>query len=163
MAPAKPTPSKPAARAASATPDANRAVQDVLKTIDAVHSVYAEENAALNAADTQKFLEVQDRKIEAVRKYQADITELMSRKEEIKSRLDPRLRHILKMKQEEFDSLTRENLEHLERMRKCAERMGKRIMQAARETAKKDTHAYGAQGHLANADRRVSLGLNESA
>lgn len=162
MAPVKTTP-KPAAKAGYNPADANRAVQDVLKTIDAVHSVYAEENAALDAADTRKFMEIQDRKIEAVRKYQADITELMARKDEIKSRLDPRLSHILKMKQEEFDALTRENLEHLERMRKCAERMGKRIIQAARETAKKDTHAYGAQGHLAYADRRASIGINESA
>lgn len=147
----------------SFVPNASGLVHDVVASVDGLRDVYAEENAALNAADARLFMDIQERKVAAARRYQTSVSELLARKDELKGRFDPRLKQILQMKQEEFAKLSRENLENLDRMRRCTERLGKRIAQAARESVKKDAHAYGAQGHLAYTERRVSMGVNESA
>ncbi len=143
--------------------DPNRAMQEMMETIDALRAIYVEENKALSAADARAFMAVQDNKITAARKYQSGASQLLERREEIGKKLDPRLRQALYKKQKDFDAISRENIDKLERMRKGTERLGRRIQQAVCDTARKDTHFYSARGNLEPSDRRVSVSLNESA
>jgi hypothetical protein len=156
---------KPAARGKAFTlsADPNRAVQEMIAAIDALQVIYVAENEALRSADTKKFLSIQDRKLAAARDYQSGATQLMERKDQIKSKIDPRLSQALKARQNEFTAIGQENLENLERMRRCTKRLSERLMQAARDTVVKNSHAYGKRGRMQQAGRRVSMGLNESA
>jgi hypothetical protein len=139
-----------------------KAMQEMMEAIDSLRTVYTEETDALLAVDTMKFLQLQDRKIEAARNYQSGVEQIMKRKDEFKG-AGVEIREELKKKQEEFSMLACANLEALDRMTKTVKRLGDRIMRAARETAEKRTPNYGANGSLNKNKRAVSIGINESA
>ena len=144
----------------SRNPD--RAMQEMMETIDTLRAIYVEENDALLAADTSRFLSLQQKKLEAARDYKAGAEQIMQRKAEFKN-ANPALRRKFETKYNEFSRLSTVNLDALARMRRVVQRLGDRIMSAAREAAQKDTPNYGATGNLNKNERRVSLGLNESA
>ena len=139
-----------------------KAMQEMMEAIDSLRTVYTEETDALLAVDTMKFLQLQDKKIEAARNYQSGVEQIMQRKDEFKG-TTPLVREELKKKQEEFSVLACANLEALDRMTKTVKRLGERIMRAARETAEKRTPNYSANGSLSKTKRAVSIGINESA
>jgi flagellar biosynthesis/type III secretory pathway chaperone len=144
----------------SRNPD--HAMQEMMETINSLRAVYAEENAALLAADTRLFLALQERKIQTVRNYQAATQQIISRRDEFKS-VKPEVRHQLRGMQEDFSKLSAVNLHALDRMRKSVQRLGARIMNAARESVQKTSVNYGASGSMNKIERAVSIGLNESA
>lgn len=144
----------------SRSPD--KAMQEMMEAIDALKVIYVEENEALTSADTNRFLSLQDKKLSAARNYQIGTEQILARKEEFKN-IDPVLRQKLVAKQEEFAALGAANLDAIARVRKSVQRLGERIMGAARDAAKKDAPNYSARGNLNNGDRRVSIGINESA
>lgn len=139
-----------------------KAMQEMMDTINDLRDVYTEETNALQAVDTMKFLQLQDRKIAAARDYQAGVDQIMKRREQFKN-TPQAVRDELKRKQEEFSALTCANLDALERMQKTVRRLGDRIMKAARETAEKSSPNYGAKGSINKNKRPVSIGINESA
>lgn len=143
--------------------DPAKAMQEMMAIIDVLRSVYVEETAALKAADTKTFFSLQDRKIEAAQNYHAGLSETLIRKDEI-SKIRPQMKSMFGQKQEEFSVIAKENLEALDRMRRTADRLGKRIMQTARDTALRDSVSYGVNGNLtAYKNKPVTMGLNESA
>ncbi|MCB9988730.1 MAG: flagellar protein FlgN [Rhodospirillales bacterium] len=142
--------------------DPNRAMQEMMETIDAMRRVFIEENEALKEGKTKMFMSLQDKKIETAHRYQSGTEQLMKRRAELAS-LDPGLRRQLADMQAEFSELTAENLKALERTRKGVERLSNRIMSSARKAARQERVKYGASGQLEEHTGRVSIGINESA
>lgn len=142
--------------------DPNRAMQQMMDTIDRMRGIYLEENAALATADTQKFLGMQEDKIAAVRRYQEGAAQILERRDELKH-IDSALRQQLADRQEEFAGIMAENLKSLDRMRRSVQRLNDRIMNSAREAAQTRHVNYSAKGRLNRNERPVSIGLNESA
>lgn len=143
--------------------DPKRAIHDMMQTIDALRNVYVAETMALAASDTPTFLSLQDQKIEAAQNYHTGISEFLTRKDEILT-VHPDLKGIIRKKQEEFSDVARENLDALDRMRRTVDRMGNRIMQAARDAATREGVTYGKSGSMNGyKNKPVTMGLNESA
>jgi len=143
--------------------DPKRAIQDMMQTIDALRNVYVAETMALAASDTPAFLGLQDQKIEAAQNYHTGISEFLTRKDEIMM-VHPDLKSLIRKKQEEFSDVARENLDALDRMRRTVDRMGNRIMQAARDASTREGVTYGKSGNMSGyKNKPVTMGLNESA
>lgn len=143
--------------------DPKRAIQDMMQTIDALRNVYVAETMALAASDTPAFLSLQDQKIEAAQNYHTGISEFLTRKDEILT-VHPDLKSLIRRKQEEFSDVARENLDALDRMRRTVDRMGNRIMQAARDAATREGVTYGKSGNMNGyKNKPVTMGLNKSA
>jgi hypothetical protein len=143
--------------------DPTIALQDMMQTIDALRNVYVEETMALMACDTKTFFSLQDRKIETAQKYHDGFTEVLSRKDEMLT-VHPDLKKLFGRKQTEFSKVAAENLEALARMRRTSERLGRRIMEVARETVIRESSAYGASGSMAHhRNKPITTGVNESA
>lgn len=146
----------------SASP--NRAMQEMMEAIDTLREVYIQETAALDAADTNSFLAMQDAKLNAARNYQSGIQQILARKDEMRA-ADPSLKIRLERKQHDFSALAKKNVEALERMNRCMERIGNTLRSAAREAAAKDrSMSYGETGTMHVPDRKiVSTGISETA
>jgi flagellar biosynthesis/type III secretory pathway chaperone len=144
----------------SSRPD--EALHQFMRTVEELKAVYAEENAALLAADTKLFIALQDRKIAIVRNYQSCAQQIITRREEFKS-ASPAVRRQLQAMQEDFSRLAAVNIKAIERVSKSVQRLGARIMRAARESVQKKSVNYGATGNINKIERAVSLGFSESA
>ncbi|MDB5492527.1 MAG: hypothetical protein JWO78_2376 [Micavibrio sp.] len=143
--------------------DPSQALNEMMLTIDALRQVYVAETTALKASDTKTFLSLQDSKIEAAQKYHDGFTEFMLRKDEI-MKAHPDLRKLFGRKQVEFSKIAADNIEALGRMNRITDRLGQRIMRAARENAAREGVAYGSGGNMnTQKNRPVTMGLNESA
>ncbi len=139
-----------------------KAMQEMVQAIEALRAFYAEENAALLAADTKLFISMQDRKIRVVKNYHAGIQQIIARRDEFKN-ISPVLRRHLHALHEDFTKLSDVNLKALERMTKSVQRLGARIMHAAREQVQKKSVNYGKTGNINKIERAVSIGFSESA
>ncbi len=139
-----------------------KAMQEMMETIDALRSLYTEENEALLASSSTRFMALQDRKIEVTSNYKSAATQMIERREEFKA-IDPSLREKISKAHDDFSNLAATNLAALSRMRKNVQRLSHKIMTVAREAAQKDTVNYGASGHLNKNQRAVSIGISESA
>jgi hypothetical protein len=144
--------------------DPASAMQEMMNSIDALRRIYLRENAALEASNTREFLELQDEKLTAARIYQRRIEEIMGRREEMKN-VSPAAKMKLENMQQDFAVISRTNLEAIDRMRRCVNRLGETISSAAREAAKKQrSFSYGETGHIKNSARKtVSMGVSETA
>lgn len=143
--------------------DPKRAMQEMMDTIDTLRNVYVAETTALQAADTEEFFSLQDQKIEAAQNYHSGISEFLARKDELLT-VNPDLKTLIHRKQEEFSAVAEQNLDALDRMRRTVERMGNRIMKAARDTAAREGVTYGNSGSMNSyRNKPVTMGLNESA
>ena len=119
-----------------------KAMQEMMDTIDELRGVYVKETEALTEANTQGFFAVQDEKLYAARKYQARVSEILKRRDEMKI-VDPETRAKLERMQSEFSTLAGENLKALERMNRCMENLSSTLQNAVTEAArKKRTFAY---------------------
>jgi hypothetical protein len=151
----------PAERTYVLSQDPNRAIREMMETIDALRGVMVQETAALDQTDTEAFFALQDKKLEIARDYQAGMTQLLARKEELRA-ADPALKSRLETMQRHFHATTLENRNSLDRMRKGMSRLGDRIMSFARKAAEKETRlVYGATGQMQNGGK-ASMGINES-
>lgn len=163
MSKSKTTIPQPQKDGASLPRDPGHALNEMMQAIDALRNVYVEETTALKAADTKAFFNLQDKKIETAQKYHDGFTEFMLRKNEMLN-VHPDLKKIFGRKQTEFSKVAAENIEALQRMSRTADRLGQRIMRAARENAARDGVAYGAGGNMnLHRNKPVTMGLNESA
>lgn len=142
--------------------DPNQAMQEMMATIDRLRAYLIEENKVLHDADTPGFMAMQDNKIEIARDYLDGMTQLLSRKDEIKN-ADPTLKKRLEKKRGEFAEIAHENHAAIERMRSGIQRLGERIMETAREAAKKEEQiVYGSTGQM-QSGLKATMGVNESA
>lgn len=141
--------------------DPEKAMQQMMDTIDALRRIYVEENAALDTSDTKTFMRLQDRKIKAALNYQTGAEQLRARREDI-ARLGSGTRKKLIDKQEEFSGVMAENLKAIDRLRRGVQRLNDRIMTSARESAQKNNANYSRSGLLNKNERPVSIGLSES-
>lgn len=142
--------------------DPNKAMQEMMTTIDALRHSLVEETNALKEADTQTFMSLQDSKLAVARKYVEGMNQLLERKDELRD-ADPTLKGRLEKMRGEFSQTAKENHAALERMKNGMKRLGERIMETAREAARKeDELVYGANGHMRRG-LKSTIGINESA
>lgn len=149
--------------AAAKLPDnPNAAMIEMMYIIDNFRGLMVREAEALESADARAFLELQDEKIEIGRRYETGMSDLLSRKEQIRA-ADPTLRQRLDAMQKNFHAVTERNLQGIERMKGGTQRLHEKIMLAARETAMNEKRfAYGANGAMQNS-ARASIGISEQA
>ncbi len=145
--------------------DTNAAIRDVMDTIDVLGKLYAAETQALHKTDTHTFLAMQDKKIEAAHTYEMHMAQMMARKGEL-SKADPGLKNNLKALHRDFSELSRKNIEAIERMQRCTERLGNTIRNAAiRDARNQRTFSYEGTGAFSNQAQKkiVSSGISETA
>ncbi|MCC7305723.1 MAG: hypothetical protein IT558_05630 [Alphaproteobacteria bacterium] len=144
--------------------DPDRAMQEMMDTIDTLKNVYIRETDVLIANDTKAFLALQEEKYNAAMHYQKGIEDILSRQEEMKM-ANPLLKRRLQEMQDHFSDLTKKNLDALHRMHRCAERLGTIIRDAAKDAVRKErTVNYGESGAIRSDDRKtVSMGVSETA
>ncbi|MBI1300141.1 MAG: hypothetical protein GC137_00645 [Alphaproteobacteria bacterium] len=144
--------------------DTNAALREVVTRMSVLNDVFEEETKALNNIDNDTFIALQDKKLAVAIEYQDCITQIMGRKNEIK-RADPALRERLKEMQAKFQDISKRNMEALERMHRCTERVGNTIRNAAVKAANKERgYSYGEDGNIPSSakKRSVSTGLSET-
>lgn len=142
--------------------DPNKAMQEMMTTIDRLRLSLIEETRVLKDADTKSFLSLQDKKLDIARDYLDGMTQLLSREDELKN-ADPTLKDRLEKMRIEFADTAHENHAALERMKNGMKRLGERIMETAREAARKeDQIVYGASGQM-QSGLKASIGVNKSA
>ena len=158
--------SKPSAQHAgailSASPD--KAMNEMMETIDALRGVYIEENKALEDVDTKAFMDLQSRKFETAKLYQKGVEEILARKDEMR-RVDPSLKRKLERMQADFGKLAAENRESIKRMQRTMERLSNTVRNAAKDAVnKQQATSYGECGRLHTTEKRVvSTGISETA
>ena len=90
---------------------------------------------------------------------------MMARKGEL-SKADPGLKNNLKALHRDFSELSRKNIEAIERMQRCTERLGNTIRNAAiRDARNQRTFNYEGTGAFSNQAQKkiVSSGISETA
>lgn len=145
--------------------DTNAALQEVVNVIQKMGDIYKTENDILRAHDSNAFLIFQDKKIAVAHEYNTKMGEMIARKNEI-SNADPSVKERLKKMQADFAVLSKQNLEAIERMQRCTERLGNSIRNAAVKTAQTmRTYSYGENGTIPKSAKNkiVSSGLSETA
>jgi len=142
--------------------DPNRAMQEMMSTIDNLRGALVEETNALKEADTKTFLSLQDQKLSVAREYLDSMAQLLARKDELQ-KADPLLKNKLEAMRTEFSETAHENHAALERMKNGMKRLGERIMEKARDAAKKEEELiYGSSGRMYSGIR-ASVGVSETA
>lgn len=141
--------------------NSNQAMQEMMSTIDRLRLSLIEETKVLKEADTQSFLALQDKKLDVARDYLEGMSQMLARKDELKS-ADPALKDRLEKMRVEFSDIAHENHAALERMKNGMKRLGERIMETAREAARKeDQLIYGSRGQM-QPGLKATIGINES-
>lgn len=141
------------------------ALAEVMTTIETLRAVYEEENNALINMDSNTFLALQDKKIDAARQYQIHMGQMIARKDEI-ARASQTTRDRLKDTHAQFQDISIKNMVAIDRMQRCTERLGNTIRNAAVRAAQDmRTYSYGENGAISNSARNkvVSSGLSETA
>ncbi len=144
--------------------DTNKALGEVATTVRNLGKVYKEEIDALKKYDNNGFMALQDKKLLAAREYQNDMGQIIARKNEIKM-ASMSAKDRLKKVQIEFAELSSKNLEAIERMKRCTERLGNTIRHAAiRDAQVSSGYGYSENGAISNSAKRkaVSSGLSET-
>lgn len=146
----------------NSTINPNDAMLDMMQALDALRAVYDEENAALETADTRRFMDLQARKIEAAQMYQEKAALVVDQRDHLKS-ADSTILKKLEEKHADFSAMTQKNLTQIERMNKTVKRLSERIVKSARDAALQDSASYSRRGTMYRNARPVSTGINESA
>lgn len=145
--------------------DTNAALKNIMGTIKCLEKIYLDEETALKSTDTKAFLSLQDKKIDAALNYQNAMSQMMERKDEIKH-ADKAIKDSMQEAHNHFKAISQRNLEAIERMQRCTERLGNTIRSAAIKAAQAERgHTYGQSGDISDQAKRksVSAGLNETA
>ncbi len=140
----------------------NTAMLEMMQALDALRAVYDEENNALEASDTRRFMDLQERKIKAAHRYHETAAHVVDQREHLQA-ADPKIRRQLEEKHTDFAAMTQKNLAHIDRMNKTVKRLSERIVKSARDAALQDSASYSRRGTMYRNDRPVSTGINESA
>lgn len=150
------------AGAAMLSRNPGEAMLEMMQALDALRAVYDEENAALESADTRRFMDLQERKIETAQRYQEKAAQVVGQRDHLHT-ADPEIHRQLQERHADFSAMAQKNLAHIERMDKTVKRLSARIVKSARDAALQDSASYSRNGTMYRNDRPVSTGLNESA
>jgi len=144
--------------------DPNKAMQEMMDTIDEMRNVYERETETLEKLDTKGFIALQDEKIRKTNVYKSGIEEILRRKSEMKT-VDPALKKELKRMQSNFSDLSMKNLNALKQMQRTMERLGNTVQKAAKDSVNKErAFSYGESGKIQQNERKsVSIGVSETA
>ncbi len=145
--------------------DPNKAMQEMMESIDLLRNVYERETQALLNSDTKGFLSIQNEKFESAKAYQMSVEEMLARKDEMRN-IDPDLRRKLEKMQSDFAELSQSNMVALQRMQRSMERLSGTIRSAVKDAVKKDrVVSYGQTGRLEDGGdkKRISTSLSETA
>lgn len=142
----------------------NKAMQEMMETIDHIRTVYERETDVLAQSDMQGFMALQNEKFEAAQAYQQGVEQMLARKAEMKA-ADPALKDRLEDMQKDFAHTTQKNLDALERMKNAMDGLGSKIRMAAKEEAHKQrAFSYGESGHIQKDENKaISTGIIETA
>lgn len=142
--------------------DVNVAILHTIIAVTALRDVLLKETDALKQSKTSLFLELQDEKVDAARRYELLVTNLMNRGAEIKS-ADPKLKEQLQRLQTDFSKVAAENVEWIERMKTATKRLGETIMKNARRALESQSQfAYGSSGVMQRGNKTLA-GFDERA
>lgn len=142
--------------------DPNRAMQEMMVTINKLRSTLVEETNALKEADTPSFLALQEKKLGVAQDYINGMSQLLARQDELK-KADSAIKQKMEAMREEFSETVYENHAALGRMKKGMKRLGERMMEKTREAAKKEEELiYGSTGRMYSGIR-ASVGVSETA
>ena len=142
--------------------DPNKAIEEMMTTIDNLRATLIEETKVLKEADTKSFLKLQDQKLVDARHYMDGVRQILSRKDELQA-ADPSLKNLLEEKRLQFAEVTHDNHAAIQRMQNGMKRLGERIMENARDAARREKQIiYSARGQM-QSGTNASIGLNESA
>ncbi len=142
--------------------DINMALTHTILAVNALADVLVRETAALKETKTKAFMDLQDEKVDAGRRYELLVTNLMERGSAVK-KADPKLKSRLQSFQAHFGEIAAENLKWLDRMKNATGRLGETIMREARKSAQKQTQfAYGASGTMQKGNKAL-IGFDERA
>lgn len=144
--------------------DPERAMQEMMESINTLRGVYQQETEALITVNTQAFLDLQTQKLEAARAYQRGIEDILERREEMQT-INPLTKKRLMEMQKDFSTLSQQNMEALKRMQRTMDRLSQTIRKAAKDAAHKQrAFSYGESGTLQGDDKKiVSTGISETA
>ena len=92
-------------------------INDVMQSIDALRTIYTQENERLNEADAKGFMALQDEKSTHINIYRDRIENLMMNRDQVRA-ADPLLKKKLQAKQAEFAALCETNLKGLKKMKR---------------------------------------------
>jgi len=139
----------------------NKAMQQMMDTIDVLRKQMVAETQALKETNTQEFMRLQDDKITISQRYARSMEEMIERKEEMRQ-ATPALIEKLKAMRADFATITQENITEIQKMSKGMKSLETRIMEAARKEAQKGNQfAYGATGKLKDG-LTTNIGINEA-
>lgn len=125
-----------------------KAMQEMMDTISHLQGIYLRENDALDKADTDGFLGLQEEKLTAAHHYQDHISQIIKRRDEMQS-LDPSVRRKLENMHSELSEAGMKNMRAIERMKKGLDRLAGTLRDAAKKEAEKQNgQHYGATGHI---------------
>ncbi len=144
--------------------DSDAALLEITKNIKSLADIYIEETKALNDIDNKRFLELQEEKLIIARQYQNNMGQMLERKDEIK-RTSPNVKKTLQEIHEEFQEISRKNMEALARMQRATEKLGNTLRNAAiRDAHKKSGYSYSEDGKISSKSTKkaVSSGLSET-
>ena len=144
--------------------DPNKAMQEMMDTIDTLRDVYETETEALLGFDTNTFLQIQDTKLAQAELYQNRIQQMLARKDELRS-VNPEMKKQLEKMQKDFAELSHNNMIALKRMQRTMERLTGTIQDAARDAAKRQRSlSYGQTGRMDDGgSKKISVNLSETA
>jgi hypothetical protein len=142
--------------------DINVAILHTVIAVTALRDVMIKENEALERSSTRAFMDLQEEKVDAARRYELLVTTLMDRAAELKT-ADEKMKDQLQRLQGSFGDVAAKNKENIERMRNATQLLGDRIMKSARDEAERmNQFAYGASGKMQRGTKAL-MGLDERA
>ena len=137
-------------------------LKDMILSIEALKGLYRLENKALDEANVQEFLNLQEKKMEIARSYQEKHDFIVSNKEEA-SKIDEAIKVKMEDLKAEFSELTKTNLEKLNRMKRITERLYGRVMEVAKKDIESRNAKYSSNGILQKRAGQISVGIHETA
>ncbi len=142
--------------------DINVALLHTIIAVTALRDVMLKENDALAISSTRLFMDLQEEKVDAARRYELLVSALMSRPADIKD-ADAKLKEQLQRLQTSFGDVATKNRESIDRMRNATKLLGERIMKSARvEVERQNQFAYGSSGKMQKGTKAL-IGVDERA
>lgn len=140
------------------------ALKEVIKTVQNLGNIYQKETSFLKDMNTDGFTSLLDQKVTAAKQYQNVMGQMLARKNEIAT-ANPQLREKMKNVYAKFSEISQENLNTVERMHRCSERLSDTIRNAViRSTQSQRSYSYSNSGAFTHSTRNkaVSSGLSET-
>ena len=144
--------------------DPNKAMQEMMETIDALRMVYEKETQALKAGDVDSFMALQEEKLFNAYQYQANVKSLIERADQLKEQGQDKIISELKEKYAAFQDVSTNNVAALDRMNRIIGRITERLINAAKRAAINESVSYSAAGTMkGSANQVVTTGVIEQA